>query len=394
MTIGHLDTRGRQTALADALRRAGAIRSGRWADVFARTPRHVCVPRLFEQGVDERGMAVWRPVDASETDRWLDLVYSDESLVTGLDPATVAAADGGGFTGVATSSSSLPSLMAGMLETLDLHDGDDVLEIGTGTGYNAALLCGYLGDAHVTSIDVDPELVALAASRLARLGYRPRLATANGLAGYPDRAPYDRIIVTCSVSAVPVAWIEQTRAGGLILTDIAGGIEGGLVRLTVSSGQAEGRFTATTGRFMAARSDAQTYPVRQRVPYASEGGTRDTTVSAGDIREHYPYRLLLDLRLPGVELVYQVDDDGTIALQLQDADGSWARTPLPGRPDAGTLTWGGNPALWQEVELMWEWWLGHGRPDQTQFGVTATRTGTHPWWQRTNDARRVMVADI
>ena len=89
-----------------------------------------------------------------------------------------------------------------MLEALEVTDGCRVLEIGTGSGYNAALLCERLGSEHVTSVHIDPDLVALARERLAANGYTPTLA-ADGADGYPRSALYDRIIATCSVPAIP-----------------------------------------------------------------------------------------------------------------------------------------------------------------------------------------------
>jgi len=81
---------------------------------------------------------------------------------------------------VPTSSSTMPSLMARMLEALDVHDGQRVLEIGTGTGYNAALLCYRLGSANVVSIDIDPGLVAAANEHLGSLR-PPGVAGADAL---------------------------------------------------------------------------------------------------------------------------------------------------------------------------------------------------------------------
>jgi protein-L-isoaspartate O-methyltransferase len=92
--------------------------------------------------------------------------------------------------------------MARVLEDLELADGMRVLEVGTGTGYNAALLSHRLGAQHVHSVDIHPCLIAAARNRLANLGYHPRLAAVDGTAGWPDHAPYDRIIATCSVLTV------------------------------------------------------------------------------------------------------------------------------------------------------------------------------------------------
>ena len=95
-----------------------------------------------------------------------------------------------------------------------------VLEIGTGTGYNAALLARYLGEQWVTSIDIDPVLSEQARANLKAAGYAPTVVRADGAGGWPSTAPCDRIISTAAVIAgrLPYAWVEQTRPGGLILT--------------------------------------------------------------------------------------------------------------------------------------------------------------------------------
>ncbi|MGO4757463.1 methyltransferase domain-containing protein, partial [Streptomyces sp. 2MCAF27] len=256
----------------------------------------------------------------------------------------------------------MPSLMAHMLEDLSVEGGHRVLEIGTGSGYNAALLSARLGDSLVHSVDIDPDLVESARSRLATAGFQPHLATGDGQSGYPAHSGFDRIIATCSVPGIPAAWIEQTRPGGIVLTDLSLGIEGGLVRLAVDEERrALGHFTTATGRFMAARGDARTYSQLERAPYAPEAETRVSKVTAADIRAHYSFRLVAAFHLPGVELVYHVDDEtGDMALQLQRLDGSWARFPLTGE-HLGTVTYGGAADLWEQVEAAWLWWNDHGR---------------------------------
>jgi protein-L-isoaspartate(D-aspartate) O-methyltransferase len=143
---------------------------------------------------------------------WLDQVYSNTALLT-------AVADHWESRSL-RSSSSMPGLMTRMLETLDVQDGNRVLEIGTGTGYNVALLAHRLGEANVFSVDVEPDLIDLARQRLARIGYHPTLVAADGAAGLAEHAPFDRIIATCAVPAVPWAWVEQTSPAGVILTDL------------------------------------------------------------------------------------------------------------------------------------------------------------------------------
>lgn len=366
-------------AMVDELATAGAIRTPAWAEAFSAVPRHVFVPRWYKQETNDKGITVWRMEHALH--EGLACAYRDTTLVTALDPDTAEQVDEHAWTGIPTSSSTLPSLMAGMLEDLAVEDGNRVLEIGTGTGYNAALLCARLGEKFVYSVDVDANLVDVAQHRLSSIGYEPQLAPADGRKGYPTGDQFDRVIATCSVPSIPAPWIEQTRPGGAIVADVALGIEGGLVRLAVDAEQrAQGQFTTTSGRFMAARGDAQTYPRRERAPYAAEAGTRPTEVTAADIRGYYPFRLLLAFHLPGAELVYHSDEaSGTMSVQLQHSDGSWARVPLAGE-HIGTVTYGGASEIWEQVEAAWKWWNDAGRPEQDRFGYAREPDGHASVW--------------
>lgn len=148
----------------------------------------------------------------TEPGRWMTAVYSNAPIVTQFDDG----ADDG--EGDATSSASMPSIMLAMLNELDVHEGEKVLEIDTGTGYNAALVAHRLGAGNVVSVEIDPEIAAQARSNLAKAGREIRVITADGAVGYPPAGPYDRIIATCSVGTVPWAWVAQTRPGGVIVT--------------------------------------------------------------------------------------------------------------------------------------------------------------------------------
>jgi protein-L-isoaspartate(D-aspartate) O-methyltransferase len=129
-----------------------------------------------------------------------EAAYRNDAIVTKRDE-----------TGQPISSSSQPTIMAIMLDQLDLAPGQRVLEIGAGTGYNAALISHVVGPSgQVTSVDIDPELVAAAREHLDRAGFgEVRVACADGAEGYPDRAPYDRIIATVGVSDLAPAWLAQ-----------------------------------------------------------------------------------------------------------------------------------------------------------------------------------------
>ncbi|MFI7338206.1 methyltransferase domain-containing protein [Streptomyces sp. NPDC050085] len=213
-----------------------------WRDVFARVPRHLFVPYYFV-GVPGGYERLWggHP-DPERRGRWLRGAYADQPLATRLRD------------GELVSSSSQPSLMARMLVELDVREGNRVLEIGAGTGYNAALLADRLGDDLVTTVDLDPEITESARAHLAAAGYRPAVVTGDGVRGCPERGPYDRIVVTCALRSVPAGWLGQCRPGARVLAPVSTG----LLALTVrDAGFAEGRFLETSAYFVALRGGAR-----------------------------------------------------------------------------------------------------------------------------------------
>ncbi|MBX6768888.1 MAG: methyltransferase domain-containing protein, partial [Actinomadura rubrobrunea] len=185
--------------LAEQLGAQGDITDPAWRRAVEAVPRHVFVPAFYS---DYDPLKVITARDAS----WLELAYSDDTLVTQRKQHP----DQPGYAWP-TSSSTRPGFMLRLLHMLDVHDGMDVLEIGTGTGYTAALLCQRLGSQHVATVDIDPELTDTARRRLAHAGYRPDITTGDGLLGDPAHAPYDRVLATVAHEDVPYAWVEQTR---------------------------------------------------------------------------------------------------------------------------------------------------------------------------------------
>jgi protein-L-isoaspartate(D-aspartate) O-methyltransferase len=110
---------------------------------------------------------------------------------------------------------SQPYIVAFMTQALDVQPGHKVLEIGTGSGYQAAVLAELTREVY--SIEVLPELADRAKATLADLGYGyVRLRTGNGYLGWPEHAPFDRIIVTAAPPEIPQALVEQLKVGGLM----------------------------------------------------------------------------------------------------------------------------------------------------------------------------------
>ena len=137
--------------------------------------------------------------------------YRDDAIVTRRDPGT----------GAATSSSSQPAIMARMIEMAGVHPGDRVLEIGAGTGYNAALLAHLVGDrGRVTSIELDADTAVAARRALLAASSPARVEVGDGAAGWPDDAPFDAVVATVSTDVVPRSWFDQLRPGGRLVVPL------------------------------------------------------------------------------------------------------------------------------------------------------------------------------
>ena len=110
-------------------------------------------------------------------------------------------------------------MMAIMLRQLRLRKGDNVLEIGAGTGYNAAIMQPIVGDqGHVTSVEIDQEVAEIARTNLQHAAMtHVNIATGDGIQGYAPRAAYDRILATAAIWDLPRAWVRQLRPSGRLV---------------------------------------------------------------------------------------------------------------------------------------------------------------------------------
>jgi protein-L-isoaspartate(D-aspartate) O-methyltransferase len=114
---------------------------------------------------------------------------------------------------------SQPFVVALMTQLLELQPDSRVLEIGTGSGYQAAILAELADEVY--SIEVVPELASAAAARLARLGHQNvQIRTGNGRDGWPDAAPFDAVIVTAGADSIPPALVTQLRTGGRLVIPV------------------------------------------------------------------------------------------------------------------------------------------------------------------------------
>lgn len=160
-------------------------------EAFLAVPRHHFLPAQIWVD-DEHGNP--QPLSRDDNpDGWLAAAYRNVPILTQFDDGKTVWPDATGE--LCTSSASKPELMLRMLAVLDVSDGHHVLEIGTGTGYNAALLAARLGSSNVITVEIDPVLADHARAALRAIGIPVTVITRDGVHGYPHRAPYDRVIL-------------------------------------------------------------------------------------------------------------------------------------------------------------------------------------------------------
>ncbi|MFI7356229.1 methyltransferase, FxLD system [Streptomyces avidinii] len=174
-----------RNALVDQIRKEGHATNPAAEAALRTVPRHLFVP------------------DAS-----LEEAYANQPVHVKYDTD-----------GTSISCASQPAVVALMLDQLDAQPGERILELGAGTGYNAALIAHLVGDTgHVTTIDVDDDLVDGARKHLAAAGYtNVEALTRDGAIGHADGAPYDRIIATVGAHGIPHAWLDQLAPGGRLV---------------------------------------------------------------------------------------------------------------------------------------------------------------------------------
>ncbi|MEO3851771.1 methyltransferase domain-containing protein [Streptomyces sp. B8F3] len=318
----------------------------RWRDAVRSTPRHLLVPRWW-WAEQEGALLADGP---SNEDLWLRAAYSDTTLVTRLGPLHADHAKPDDHPEWwPTSSSTLPSLTVKMLRHGRPSRGMDVLDVGTGSGYSAALLCHRFGYRRITTVDVDPYLIEAARDRLAAAGHQPTMATIDATGGLPGT--FDRIIATVSVPRIPASWLAALRPGGRLVTTITG------TSLIIGAdrtpdGGAVGRVERDWAGFMGARHSAD-YPPRlmARFPHARDQDGDDVTTGRYPVLpvgDAWEVKTRLALEAPGVEERFEEHGEQRTAWLLHP-DGSWARAEGH-RGEPPTVHQSGPRRLWDLLE--------------------------------------------
>lgn len=358
-------------ALADQLTAAGQMVDARWREALRAVPRERFIPDVGLACPND-GSSPYLIDKATGPDRWRDAVYSDTAVVTQLDDG---ATDLTAATGDYSSSASAPSVLLDFLGLLDPYKGDEVLEIGTGTGWTAALLSADLGDDRVTTVELDPAVAAQAEANLKTVERAPKVITGDGAQGYPPGAPYDRVHVTCGVTTTPYAWVEQTRPGGMIVLPwMPGHLTGHKIRLTVAGDAATGRFHGPC-HYMIMRSQR---PTAHAHP---PGPERDSATSLDPRRIAWASQgadIAIAAMIPGLRTVTTEDDDGTFRMWLTTADSSAYVLYSPDYRQAAVQQ-SGPRDLWNELHDAFLTWIAWGQPTRDRFGLTVTVDRQYVW---------------
>ncbi|GJF34094.1 hypothetical protein KNE206_67940 [Kitasatospora sp. NE20-6] len=333
---------------------------------IGQVPRHLLIPQLLAPVGPDRPARHWRLLDLEQhPEEHLAVCYGLEQVVVQLDrPAAVPT--GGQAQGAPTAQSSAIGLIAAVLTDLAPGPGERLVEVGACTGYLAALATNLTG-RQVMGVEVDPDLVRVAAPRLVAAGADVRMVVRNGLRGLAGR--WDAIAVSFSVRGLPAAWTGALAPGGRLAATVITGAPGwGASALVVRdergvlSGRLEYRrwthVPDRTAGWLPLPSGAPARPGRRRSgvlapPRAEPGFWVAAAHLLPRVRRHY--------RAPGTE---------PDAVVLVDGAGSRAEVAADG---SAAVEWGPRN-LWAQAEAVHDRWAAAGRPAayDLEFGPAGT----------------------
>ncbi len=359
------DVRRLHQELVDRLKHEGTLQSPEIEAAFRQVPRHLFLPGH----------------------NWAE-VYSDRAVMTRFpSPGSPA-----------MSSSSQPTVMAMMLERLDLRPGMRVLEVGAGTGYNAALLSRVTGNPElVWTVDAEEDLCEEARQHLEEAecaGVHVRCG--NGWDGYPEAAPYDRILVTAQAHDLSPAWFEQLAEGGLLLVPW-GPVEYHQRTIVlrkagetlVLEGSLDASFMPLRGSFRPAvlrekgrgmwQADWRTPDELERIRQLLAGPPwqQPCPLLEGQ-RDLRPFLFYLSVEEPRLVTVTQRQETGSFETSLVIADETMEAACGLDLVQPGRLSgWGGSGAAGRMLSLV-EQWFAWGQPTPDRLRLVAYPPGAEP----------------
>lgn len=362
--------------IAELRPKCRAIEESSWLEAAVRAvPRHLFIER-FADGVNSNDP--WAPVEWVTVDRMnppaeaLEAIYSDQGLMMRSPPEHSAA--------------SQPALVVMMLHELGLEPGMKVLEIGTGSGWNAGLIAHGVGrDDLVHSVDIQHDLVEQARRHLTAAGHPGvNLRAGDGGEGWPEAAPFDRMIATVGCPDIPPAWLGQLADDGVLLVPLLmRGFHAPLLRLRKRGATFTGGFRGPSG-FMtlqgAHHTDAHDQLIIDDIPAGFP-------VASASLSEAITYGFLVFLFSTREAFRYAVRRTEQTPFILQHVDsGSW----ITFVPDDSRVEVIGRTRAFDDLREAQEAWIAYGRPSLKSFDVDVV-SSDHPPAGGWLDVRRSLV---
>jgi protein-L-isoaspartate(D-aspartate) O-methyltransferase len=341
----------------DELKAAGAFESAAVERALRRVERHRLVETFYFRTAGERRTIEHDPGHPRRDH--LALIYADTALATRH------------IDGLPASSTSQASLVAGMLELLEVGEGMKILEVGAGTGYNAALLAEIAGDQRlVVTMDVLEDVVAQTRRLLTGAGY-PDIGVLlrDGFEGVAEQAPFDRIVATVGCSDLSPHWAEQLADDGVMLVPLKHAYGHPLVLVRQDGGALRGRMVLRTA-FM---------PVRGPLYIEEQWAVGACVADPADVVCEPDPSPRFSARPPG-EPVQLTDDeiDFLFFLGLEDDRACWTLDgpALSAGLDGwaalapGGISWWKDASLARELDRRYRDWAARGRPAMEDYQIT------------------------
>ena len=323
-----------------------------------KVPRHLFIEQYYDGEGQDGIVHVESPIPTAEQ---LSAIYSNRGMMIREDPHSAA---------------SQPSLIFGMLNALKLADGQKVLEIGTGSGWNAGLIAHSVGnDSRVYSIDLQADLVEKAEKHLSTAGFnRVNLRAGDGGLGW-DGETFDRIIVTVGCPDIPPAWIESLVDGGILVMPLkTRGAGDPILRLHKQGNTLTGTFTQWAG-FMNLQGDFNSSTEDPLEP--SSDRVLETLLQAEPTFTPLPAYVGSDcafyLRLNGepMETLWEYQGQGGMNSVLLDRELPGLCVPrsvLEPKPENRVDAYGNSQLVDRFISGI-EAWINLGRPKITDYHI-------------------------
>ena len=350
--------------IAELRPKCPAIVESPWLEAAVRAvPRHLFIERYAAafNANDPWGPAEWVAVDRlNPSPEALQAIYSDRGLMMKPPPEHSAA--------------SQPALVLTMLHELGLEPGMRVLEIGTGSGWNAALIARGVGsDDLAHSVDIQHDLVERARAHLTEAGHPGvRLNAGDGAAGWPEAAPFDRIVATVGCPDLPPAWLDQLTDGGVLLVPLLlRGFGAPLLHLRKDGAAFTGGFRGPSG-FMTLQGAHHTDTHDQIIIDDIPEGLPVTSVS---LPESINAGFLWFLFATNDAFRYAVRRGEESPHILHHVDTAAWITFMPDDPSVQVM---GESRAFDDLRAAQEEWMEYGRPSLKSFEVDVVSADEAP----------------